>query len=524
MDLHGGFLLEAIKSFYCFDKGVFMKITARINIVLCAAILSAIFCTLSGSAFADNYFKVTYEGTGTYVNDMNGYSSCISDHTQGEFSWKVIWPQVDVALNHNDVVILPTTNLSISNGTYDQSGTCKTSDNNVEDFACKGTMFNYVGESVDNPQIKVEMNVWPKPTLYINGPIYVGINGSCTGCQYVCFWYEDALYGELWPADTDFSFPDYYFRSAMEAVVVLSLEDLQTAKVIIQESGTTDLTTGVAGEVRFLDWSGKVTFEKISDSSTTTIDASSTTSSTTTTQPSNTTTIPPNSTTTTQPGSKTSIPQGSTTTTQPGNTTTTTTVPHVSTTTTAGGGGGCSPDHPVDCTSQGKPGECCDSDHPICTDCGCCAQDYPICGSDGYCHQGGSASTTTTVCAFAQSLDNVQHVDTLRKLRDSNITNRQVASLTAMYYQHAEEIYRIIENDQLLKKRFIQLVADNIAVARQLTVAHKAKIKAANMQRVISFLRDVKAHGSQKLQCDVDRVIKGLKDGSLLHGMGVIVE
>ena len=196
-----------------------------------------------------------------------------------------------------------------------------------------------------------------------------------------------------------------------------------------------------------------------------------------------------------------------TTTTIPGNTTTT--IPGNITTTTIPGGQ-CPPDHPVDCSEQGIPDMC-------------CAADFPICGSDGYCHKAGS-TTTTTACVFAQSLDKAQHVDTIRKLRDSVLVNRQGAALTAMYYRHAEEIGQIIGNDPQLKKRFINLVAKNIFTARHLAISRKAVVDEATQQTAVNFLHDLKQAGSKELQADMDSVIKNIESGELLQGLGITVE
>jgi hypothetical protein len=210
--------------------------------------------------------------------------------------------------------------------------------------------------------------------------------------------------------------------------------------------------------------------------------------------------------TVTQPGTA----PGVTTTTVPSGITTTTVPPGVTTTTTQNGV--CPPDYPIDCASQGIPDMC-------------CSKDYPVCGSDGYCYKQGTATTTTTsVCLFAQSLNNPQQVEAIRKLRDSLVTNTYGSQLIALYYQHAEELQGIIENNPQLKQRFIGLVAQNYAVARQMIWARQTKIEAEKMQNVINFLKALKPYGSQKFQSGVDRVVQGLEDVTLLQELGVVVE
>jgi hypothetical protein len=481
---------------------------AKRYILVCGAILFAIFCSTAGPACAQEFiFKVTYEGTADYTANLTqSDAECgllASYDVQGTISWKIIWNRVNLIPSDYTLVFADTVEVS---GSFGQTGLCFTGcPDQPPPFKCNG---NFDGDMNREGSIII---VTPnsqliKNSIEVSGPWQPGISSNCdSSCSYA--FYSGSGYVNLLAEGFDPNKTNPTEPNALYHYILLSWPDIQTNDKIIKTfNGSTTLlnpyknNSDMTYSAQLPYWSGQVTFEKISKTLTTTtaIESSSTTSSTTTPPPDNTTSIQTTSTPpiTIPPGS-TTIPPGSTTTTVQSTTTTTT-------------GSGCPSDYPVDCDSQGMGT-------------GCCPTDYPICGSDGYCHKEGSNSTTT-VCMFAQSLDNAQQIEAIRKMRDSLITNTYGGQLTALYYQHAEELQGILEQNPELKKRFIALVAENLAVARQLTASRQAKIPAAKMQKIIYFLKNLKAQGSEKLQADIEMVLKGLEDKSLLNNLGVFVE
>ena len=138
------------------------------------------------------------------------------------------------------------------------------------------------------------------------------------------------------------------------------------------------------------------------------------------------------------------------------------------------------------------------------------------------------ASTTTTAeegpaCPLASSLDNQEQLDTLRAFRDSWINTGSGAMVAAVYYQNAAEVTLILSRNPALKEQLKQLVSAHINKAGEFVARSEVTVSGKVTGEVIGFLNELKAEGSPKLKHAVGVVIRGLRDGSLLTGLGITV-
>jgi PKD repeat protein len=126
-------------------------------------------------------------------------------------------------------------------------------------------------------------------------------------------------------------------------------------------------------------------------------------------------------------------------------------------------------------------------------------------------------------CIFIQSLENTEAIETIALLRDLLFNNPCGAYLAAMYYQNADEISDILEQDPALQEKFKDLLRKNIAAAEERIRAGEAAVSAKELDEVITFLYTVQTKGSLKLQMDADVIITGIRRGHLLQGLGITV-
>jgi PKD repeat protein/sugar lactone lactonase YvrE len=295
---------------------------------------------------------------------------------------------------------------------------------------------------------------------------------------------------------------------------------------------------------------------------TTTVQASSTTTSlnTTTTSPGSSTTSIPGGTTTTIPGGATTTISGSTT--IPGNTTTTvpggtsTTIPGGTTTTISGGStttmfpGQVVADFSASPTEGYRPltvnflnlsrgdivtylwnfgdGQESSQKDPVHTykKRGTYSVILKVFGNNGTQDTKSKDSyiVVKSRCIFIQSLENTEAIETIALLRNILFNNPCGAYLAGMYYQNADEISDILEQDPALQEKFKDLVRKNLAAAEERILAGEAVVSAKEIEEVIAFLYEVQTKGSLKLQMDTNVIITGIQKGHLLQGMGITVD
>ncbi len=133
-------------------------------------------------------------------------------------------------------------------------------------------------------------------------------------------------------------------------------------------------------------------------------------------------------------------------------------------------------------------------------------------------------STTTTIsrCPFRNLVQ--AEAESVGALRDRMLETAMGSSFATMYYQNMDEITAILKADETMAAQFSSIVKDNAAVISGLLQDGRADIKAAEMLRIIAFLKDLQKQASLKLQNDIDFVLRGIKTGWLLNWMGVAVE
>jgi DNA-binding beta-propeller fold protein YncE len=127
-------------------------------------------------------------------------------------------------------------------------------------------------------------------------------------------------------------------------------------------------------------------------------------------------------------------------------------------------------------------------------------------------------------CIFIQSLENTDAIATITLLRNLLFNNPFGAYLAVRYYQNADEISDILEQEAALQEKFKNLVSKNLARAEELTKTGVADVSGDEIDEVIAFLEEVQAKGSLKLQMDINFIIHAIKRGRLLQGLGITVD
>jgi PKD repeat protein len=320
-----------------------------------------------------------------------------------------------------------------------------------------------------------------------------------------------------------------------------------TAYVFVVDSGNNRIQ-------KFLVTIGVGTTTTVSGSSTTT-----TTQGGTTTILGSTTTIPGGATTTISGGSTTTIPGGITTTIQGGTTTiaaSTTTIAEITTTTISGGTttsilpGQVVADFSASPTEGYRPltvnflnlskgdivtylwnfgdGQESSQKDPVhkYTRKGTYSVVLKVFGSNNA--QDTMAKDSYIVvksrCIFIQSLENTEAIETIAVLRNLLFNNPCGAYLACMYYQNADEISDILEQYPALQEKFKDLVRRNLAKAEERILDGETVVSVKELDEVITFLYEVQAKGSLKLQMDADVIITGIQKGHLLQGLGITVD
>ena len=124
-------------------------------------------------------------------------------------------------------------------------------------------------------------------------------------------------------------------------------------------------------------------------------------------------------------------------------------------------------------------------------------------------------------CAFTQSLDSQRDIETLRKFRDSLLTNPFGLLLTSIYYRNTQELIEVLAHNPALMVKFKALTHEYQWIVERLVAEGSVTMPAANVDSLIELLSDIKAAAGPKLQSDIDLVIMGLTHGYLLEGLRI---
>ncbi len=385
-----------------------------------------------------------------------------------------------------------------------------------------------------------------------NGPHYIAIDNNDNRAVYVTDsnnhrvqkFTADGVFVGAWGSqgsgDGQFNFP--------KGIGVYRLSGASVGYVFVVDSGNNRIQ-------KFRVTIGAGTTTTVSGSSTTTIIPGSTTTipGGATTTISGSTTIPGNTTTTVPGGTTTTIPGGATTTIQGG---TTTTIPGGTTTTISGGStttilpGQVVADFSASPTegyrrltvsfvnlSQGDiatylwnfgDGQESSQKDPVHTykKKGTYSVILKVFGNNGTQDTKSKDSyiVVKSRCIFIQSLENTEAIETIALLRNILFNNPCGAYLAGMYYQNADEISDILEQDPALQEKFKNLVRKNLAKAEERIRVGEAVVSAKELNEVIAFLYEVQAKGSLKLQMDANVIVTGIQRGHLLQGLGITVD
>jgi hypothetical protein len=129
-----------------------------------------------------------------------------------------------------------------------------------------------------------------------------------------------------------------------------------------------------------------------------------------------------------------------------------------------------------------------------------------------------------STCAFESAIHDTEKLNILRAMRDSIATTPAGLELIYIYYTNAPEILKIILTSFKLRDNFRELIINNISHGQELIIAGETTITCETMQEVISFLNELKANGSPKLNKHIELMLKGIEDSSLLDSFGVRVQ
>ena len=271
-----------------------MRLLKRNKFSLILAVVVCSIFTVHGSVFSASLYNVTLEATGTYSNSDTNTSDLPDDSGtnqhggHGEVSFKIFWPGVDL-FAQQEIYYYGQNELD---GNYTENGSCQWGHyGNNGTYTCNGAFagsgtLEYLDVHPDPLMVTLtDVNFFPFELVLPHG--------SCSGACDVenCAFSEDCE-DPVFMNTTD---PSEGGNDACQKTVVLNPSAVQAAgKYIVNVGNTCNMYTknGTPGNYAThnssFTWSGTLTFEKISGSSTTTTTGSSTTtttgSSSTTTQ------------------------------------------------------------------------------------------------------------------------------------------------------------------------------------------------------------------------------------------------
>jgi hypothetical protein len=121
------------------------------------------------------------------------------------------------------------------------------------------------------------------------------------------------------------------------------------------------------------------------------------------------------------------------------------------------------------------------------------------------------------------SLDNSGQIETLRAMRDTNLDNFSGMLMTAVYYRNAAEMNELLNEYPDLRSDLRRLISENMDIFEGLLKGDPVTVSATVMNDTLDYLYKVKAHGSIKLQNDIDFMLLGVQNGYFLNALGIII-
>ncbi len=134
-----------------------------------------------------------------------------------------------------------------------------------------------------------------------------------------------------------------------------------------------------------------------------------------------------------------------------------------------------------------------------------------------------AGSVPETNCPLTRSVNNTKVLDLLRQLRDNRFKNRKAAQMVDLYYANAPKISQILKNDSKLKNELRNLTLKNILVAEKLLRTGQATVDQKVIDKIISFLNQLKPKAGPMLTADIDILLWGIKNGRYLNAIGVSI-
>ena len=129
------------------------------------------------------------------------------------------------------------------------------------------------------------------------------------------------------------------------------------------------------------------------------------------------------------------------------------------------------------------------------------------------------------VCLFRDILGEEKNISYIRKLRDYVILHTDWENnFIPLYYRRSFEIAAIIRENNTLKERLSQLIADNMAPVLQLLTNGTASVQETGVNDIVEFLYELKEEAGPELDEDLAIVIENIENGYLLEGLGLEIK
>jgi hypothetical protein len=130
---------------------------------------------------------------------------------------------------------------------------------------------------------------------------------------------------------------------------------------------------------------------------------------------------------------------------------------------------------------------------------------------------------STSTCTFEAAIHDTAKLNVLRAVRNSIANTQDGLELIYLYYANTSEITKIILSNSDLRTKFTELIINNMPHAQNLINEHETVVTGETMQEAICFLNELKVQGSTKLNKDIEWVLQGIEDTSLLNSLGIRV-
>ena len=126
-------------------------------------------------------------------------------------------------------------------------------------------------------------------------------------------------------------------------------------------------------------------------------------------------------------------------------------------------------------------------------------------------------------CIITDILGDSPKINSLRKTRDMLLDNYQGLLLLACYYGNLEELHHIFIARQKLRSRLEALIYENIDLCDTINSGGATIILESRVAELIDFINDLRSEASPALQAEIDIILLGIENGSLLHGLNITI-